>query len=39
MFYLDTSALLKKYVVEPGSKEVRALIANQEFLGTCSIAL
>ena len=38
MFYFDTSALLKKYIVEPGSSEVRGLIAHQRFVGTCSVA-
>ena len=38
MFYFDTSALLKKYVVESGSKEILALIARQPFISTCSVA-
>jgi len=38
MLYLDTSALLKKYVEETGSREVRSLIGRQEFVATCSVA-
>ncbi len=38
MLYLDTSALLKRYVVEPGSNEVSALIAPQQVVATCAVA-
>ncbi len=38
ILYLDTSALLKRYVAEQGSVEVAALIAQATVVGTCMIA-
>ena len=37
--YLDASALVKRYVVEPGSKEVSRVIAEAETVGTAVISL
>ena len=37
MLYLDTSALLKKYVKESGSGDVRVLISHEVFVATCSV--
>ena len=34
ILYLDTSALVKRYVVEPGSKDVNALIEQAEAVGS-----
>lgn len=34
ILYLDTSALVKRYVVEPGSKEVIALIEQADSVGS-----
>lgn len=31
MIYLDTSALIKLYIQEPGSAEVQALLASQSY--------
>ena len=36
--YLDASALVKRYVVEPGSSEVKALIGQAEVVGTSLIS-
>lgn len=38
MLYLDTSAIVKKYVAEQGSDEVRALIAKSALSATCVIS-
>lgn len=37
--YLDSSALAKRYVLEPGSEEVRRLISEAEVAGTAWISL
>ena len=37
MLYLDTSALVKKYVQETGSKVVREIIAQEGIVATCVI--
>lgn len=37
MLYLDTSALVKKYVEEDGSDEVRSCIAGHELVATSTI--
>jgi predicted nucleic acid-binding protein len=37
MLYLDTSALVKKYIEEPGSAEVRACISHHEVIATATI--
>jgi predicted nucleic acid-binding protein len=37
MLYLDTSALVKKYVEEDGSEEVRSCIARHESIATSTI--
>ncbi len=36
--YLDASALVKRYVTEPGSKEVSWAIAEAETVGTAVIS-
>jgi len=35
--YLDTSALVKRYVQEPGSEEVSQVIARAGVVGTCAL--
>ena len=35
--YLDTSALVKRYVQEPGSEEVSQVIAQAGVVGTCTL--
>jgi predicted nucleic acid-binding protein len=35
--YLDTSALVKRYVQEPGSEEVGQLTAGARIVGTCAL--
>ncbi len=37
MLYLETSALVKKYVEEPRSDEVRNCLAQQETVATATI--
>jgi len=37
ILYLDTSALVKRYVVEPGSKEVNALIEQADAVGSVTL--
>lgn len=37
MIYLDTSALVKKYVIEKGTDEVRALLKNEEIIITSKL--
>ena len=38
ILYLDTSSLVKLYVVEPGSEEVQELVARAELVGTSVVA-
>lgn len=38
ILYLDTSALVKRYVAEPGSSQVEALIAQAEAVGTVVVS-
>jgi len=38
ILYLDTSALVKRYVVEPGSKEVIALMEQADSVGSAMLA-
>ncbi len=38
ILYLDASALIKRYVAEPGSAEVSAAIANADMIGTALIS-
>jgi hypothetical protein len=38
-YYLDTSAVVKRYVLEPGSMWVRKLIANHDLLLTSQITI
>ncbi len=38
ILYLDTSALVKYYILEPGSEEVAPLINQAELVGTISLA-
>lgn len=38
ILYLDTSALVKRYVAEPGSLQVEALIAEAEAIGTVVVS-
>jgi len=35
--YLDTGALVKRYVQEPGSEEVSQVIARARVVGTCAL--
>jgi predicted nucleic acid-binding protein len=37
--YLDSSALAKRYVLEPGSEEVKQLISEAQAVGTGWISL
>jgi predicted nucleic acid-binding protein len=37
--YLDSSALVKRYIVEPGSEEVEQLVSAAEVVGTAWISL
>jgi uncharacterized protein len=37
ILYLDTSALVKHYVVEAGTKEIGSLIEQAEFVGSASL--
>ena len=39
MLYLDTSSLVKMYVEEPGSSEVRALVENCDTVVTCVVTI
>jgi predicted nucleic acid-binding protein len=38
ILYLDSSALVKRYVAEPGSSEVNDIIAGAELIGTAIIS-
>jgi predicted nucleic acid-binding protein len=38
ILYLDASALVKRYVAEPGSAEVNAIIAQAEVVGTAVVS-
>ena len=38
MIYLDSSALIKKYIVEKGTREVREFFASRELLWTSKIS-
>jgi len=38
ILYLDTSALVKRYVAEPGSEEVTALVERADTVGTTVLA-
>lgn len=38
ILYLDSSALVKRYVVEPGSEEVRRQIEEAEAVGTSAVS-
>ena len=38
MVYLDTSAIVKRYVLEPGSDEVGALVASGGVIATATVA-
>lgn len=38
MIYLDSSALVKKYVVEKGTREIREFFASEELLWTSKIS-
>lgn len=39
MIYLDSSALIKKYILEKGTREVREFFAGRELLWTSKISL
>jgi predicted nucleic acid-binding protein len=38
ILYLDASALVKRYIDEPGSAEITALLANASHIGTANIS-
>ncbi len=38
MIYLDTSALVKRFVAEPGTPAVEQLVAGENHLATAKIA-
>ena len=38
ILYLDASALVKRYVIEPGSEEVTSLIDDAMYVGTANIS-
>ncbi len=38
ILYLDANALVKRYVVEPGSAEVAAMIQQADFVGSALIS-